>query len=155
MEINIVNEYDEKEKILETKFIEFEKYINFLEKENVPIKNLSIEKKINEMIVTIVFVNNEMMQNLNFEFREKNAPTDVLTFCENGENNNLGDIIISVDKIQEQAKEYGHTNKRELFFLITHGFLHLLGYDHQNEIEEKIMFDLQEKLLTNYKIERG
>ena len=59
----------------------------------------------------------------------------------------LGDIYISVEKAIEQANEYGHSVKRELSFLFVHGLLHLLGYDHMNEEDEKVMFDLQEKIL--------
>ena len=59
----------------------------------------------------------------------------------------LGDIYISVEKAVEQAKEYGHSVNRELSFLFVHGLLHLLGYDHMNEEDEKVMFDLQEKIL--------
>ena len=60
----------------------------------------------------------------------------------------LGDIYISVEKAEEQAKEYGHSIKRELCFLFVHGLLHLLGYDHMNEEDEKVMFSLQDQILS-------
>ena len=59
----------------------------------------------------------------------------------------LGDIYISLDKASEQAKEYGHSMKRELCFLFVHGLLHLLGYDHMKKEDEEIMFSLQDKIL--------
>ena len=66
----------------------------------------------------------------------------------------LGDIYISIDKCYEQAKEYEHSRVREICFLATHGILHLLGYDHMEEEEEKEMFGLQEELLDGYDIKR-
>ena len=66
----------------------------------------------------------------------------------------LGDIYISIDKAREQATEYGHSLLRELCFLTIHGILHLLGYDHMKESEEKIMFELQERILNDYGIKR-
>ena len=66
----------------------------------------------------------------------------------------LGDIIISVEKAHEQAEEYGHSFLRELGFLAVHGFLHLLGYDHMTEEDEKEMFRRQEEILENYGLTR-
>ena len=67
----------------------------------------------------------------------------------------LGDIFISYDHACAQAKEYGQSLKREMCFLMTHGLLHLLGYDHMNEDEEKEMFSLQKEILNQLGIERG
>ena len=64
----------------------------------------------------------------------------------------LGDIYISIDKVKEQAKEYGHSEKRELAFLAVHGLLHLLGYDHMEKEDEKVMFSKQELILDGYGI---
>jgi len=66
----------------------------------------------------------------------------------------LGDIYISLDRCREQANDYGHSFKRELLFLALHGFLHLLGYDHLNQADEKIMFSLQEEILNAKEIKR-
>ena len=66
----------------------------------------------------------------------------------------LGDIYISIDKAKEQAESYGHSLKRELSFLTIHGLLHLLGYDHMEEEDEKKMFSLQELILNEYGITR-
>ena len=66
----------------------------------------------------------------------------------------LGDIYISLDKLKEQAKEYGHSFLRELAFLTIHGFLHLLGYNHMDQKEEEIMFKKQELILDGYGIKK-
>ena len=66
----------------------------------------------------------------------------------------LGDIILSVDKIEQQAREYGHTQKRELAFLVAHSMLHLMGYDHMEEGERKVMEEKQSQILTDLGITR-
>ena len=128
-------------------------------------KELSIKQKLG---LSITLCDNNYIQELNKTYREKDMPTDVLSFAiEDGENKELlekigkmskvreiGDIIISYDKAETQAKEYGHSLNREICFLFTHGVLHLLGYDHMNDEDEKIMFDLQNKILSDLKINR-
>lgn len=118
--------------------------------------------------VSINFVTNKEIQELNRNYRQKNIPTDVLSFPmqELGEGEEeinildenlpvlLGDIVISVDRAKEQAKEYDHSLERELAFLALHGFLHLLGYDHIAKVDEKEMFAKQEKILGAFGIER-
>ena len=110
---------------------------------------------------SVIIVNNERIHEINKEYRGIDRPTDVISFAlEEGENYEvkermLGDIYISIDKVYEQAKEYNHSIKRELFFLVTHGFLHLLGYDHMNKDDEKKMFSLQEEILDSYGVKRG
>ena len=130
---------------------------------NFAAKKLEIE---NESEVSITFVSNERIQEINKDYRDKDQPTDVISFAmeELGEgelkiNNNdmprvLGDIIISVSKAHEQAREYGHSFTRELGFLALHGFLHLLGYDHMTEADEKEMFGLQKDILDEYGLKR-
>ena len=109
---------------------------------------------------SIIIVDNEKIHEINKTYRGIDRPTDVISFAlEEDENYEvkerlLGDIYISIDKVFEQAKEYNHSVKRELFFLVTHGFLHLLGYDHMTEEEEKEMFSLQEKILDEYGVKR-
>lgn len=103
--------------------------------------------------INIILVNNEIIQNLNQSYREKNVPTDVLTFPD-GTLHNLGDVFISIDKVHAQSKEYGHSFERELAFLTIHGLLHTLGYDHHTAEEETEMFALQEELLSNANITR-
>lgn len=119
-----------------------------------------------EAEMSVNFVDNDEIQEINRNYRQKDMPTDVISFAmqETVEGEmaivgeelpvTLGDIVISVDRAKEQAKEFNHSFKRELAFLTIHGFLHLLGYDHMNEEDEKIMFGLQEEILGEFGIER-
>jgi probable rRNA maturation factor len=120
--------------------------------------------------VTVTFVDNARIHELNREYRGIDRPTDVLSFAMNEEGeeeieifldeemegmpNMLGDIIISIPKTREQAEEYGHSFERELGFLAVHGFLHLLGYDHMTEEDEKEMFSRQEEILHRVRLTR-
>lgn len=116
--------------------------------------------------VSVTFVTNDRIQEINRDYRDKDAPTDVISFAleEMGEDEVvitgtdlpriLGDIIISIDRAREQAAEYGHSFERELGFLTVHGFLHLLGYDHMNEQDEKEMISRQKSILDAYGLER-
>ena len=109
---------------------------------------------------SVIIVDNEKIHEINKQYRGIDRPTDVISFAlEEDEDYEikerlLGDIYISIDKVYEQAKEYGHSVKRELFFLVTHGFLHLLGYDHIEKKDEEVMFSLQEKILNEYGVNR-
>ena len=114
--------------------------------------------------VDITLVDDSAIQELNRTYRGIDSPTDVLSFpiiegCEGQINPEvgdydedghalLGDIIISLETAIKQAEEYGHSFERELAFLVTHGMLHLLGFDHEEEEEEKKMLAEQEKVLT-------
>lgn len=121
--------------------------------------------------VSISFVDNDEIKELNRQYRNIDATTDVLSFplLEFARKSNnepvikdvlidteisLGDIVISTEKVIEQAKEYGHSQDRELAFLLVHGMLHLLGYDHIQESDEKIMFKKQEEILNLLNIKR-
>lgn len=98
--------------------------------------------------VSVTFTDNEGIHELNKKYRNVDKPTDVLSFplfdyegeCEEPPIdeilNNLGDIVISLEKADEQAKEFGHSFKREVAFLTVHSMLHLLGYDHERSEEE-------------------
>ncbi|MFD2926006.1 rRNA maturation RNase YbeY [Halobacillus naozhouensis] len=117
--------------------------------------------------VSISFVDNDYIQELNRDYRQKDQPTDVISFAmqELGEGELevktdempavLGDIVISVDKAKEQSEEFDHSFERELGFLALHGFLHLLGYDHMDEDDEKKMFSRQEEILQEYGLKRS
>ena len=129
-----------------------------------------------ETQVSLVLTDNEGIHAINKETRDIDRPTDVLsfpniTYQEEGKFDHLeefgfdcfdpdtgelilGDIIISVDKVIEQAEEYGHSQKREFAFLIAHSMLHLCGYDHMTESEEKIMISKQETILNSLGITR-
>lgn len=116
--------------------------------------------------VSVTIVTKERIQEINSEYRQKDAVTDVISFAmeEMGEDETeiiggeetrfLGDIIICFDVAKEQAEEYGHSIEREMGFLAVHGFLHLLGYDHMNEADEKAMFGRQEEILEQYGLKR-
>ena len=114
-----------------------------------------------ELEFSIIIVDNKRIHEINKEYRGIDRPTDVISFALEDsidavpENYRiLWDIYISIDKVKEQAKEYGHSEKRELAFLTVHGFLHLLGYDHMEIEEEKVMFAKQEEILNGFGITR-
>jgi len=112
-----------------------------------------------ECLVNFIFLNNSEIKEMNHSYRGKDYATDVLTF-ENedelgmGVKRHLGDVFISVEKMIEQAYEFGHGEVREMAFLAVHGFLHLLGYDHLDEVSEKEMFSKQEDILNAKNIRR-
>ncbi|MFP4021048.1 MAG: rRNA maturation RNase YbeY [Halanaerobium sp.] len=102
--------------------------------------------------VSIAFVSNQKIKELNIKYRDKNEATDVLSFPIDAEM--LGDIIISASRAAEQAEEYGHSLKRELAYLTVHGMLHLFGYDHHSAEEKKEMRQKEERVLTQLDISR-
>lgn len=132
--------------------------IAFLEKY---IKYVSKRENIEDAIFNIIFVSNDKIHELNRDYRGVDRVTDVISFAlEDGEDLKepgirvLGDVYIAVDVAYEQALTYGHSRLREVCFLATHGILHLLGYDHMTEEDEKIMFDKQKEILDSYDITR-
>lgn len=98
-------------------------------------------------VISVVLIDNDSIHAMNKQYRHKDYATDVLSFENTDEGDELGDIIISIDKAKEQALQYGHSFERELAFLSVHGFLHCLGYDHETKEEEDIMTSLQEVIL--------
>lgn len=112
--------------------------------------------------VSLVFVDNESISKLNKAYRDKDRETDVLSFpLLEGEINQdldmdvlLGDIVISLEKAEEQAHEFGHSLSREIFYLYLHGLLHLIGYDHLKEEDKKKMREQEEKILQDLEITR-
>lgn len=112
------------------------------------------------IIFNIIIIDNPTIHKINKEYRDKDAPTDVISFALEDDKTViepdgvriLGDIYISIDKVHEQALEYGHSFKRELSFLAVHGLLHLLGYDHMEKSDEEVMFKKQEEVLNYYEI---
>lgn len=125
--------------------------------ENYDYLNDLLDYAIDKLKVTgyfsIIFIDDEVMHEMNLKYRGIDRTTDVLSFALNDNENTdrssgvLGDIFISIPKMKAQAIEYGHSEKRELSFLAIHGLLHLLGYDHMEKSDEKIMFGLQEEVL--------
>ena len=123
-------------------------------------RTLEKEEALNS-IFSIIFIDNEQIRKINATYRGIDRETDVISFAFEDAKDDfsltkrvLGDIYISIPKMQEQAKSYGHSEKRELAFLTVHGLLHLLGYDHQTPEEEEKMFGLQKVLLDEEGISR-
>ena len=122
------------------------------------IINRTLEmENVKDSTFSIVFIDDEYMHELNLKYRGIDRTTDVLSFA--FEDNNkicynirqLGEIFVSIPKMKLQAEEYRHSEKRELAFLIVHGILHLLGYDHTLGLkEEKEMFEKQELVLNEF-----
>lgn len=124
-----------------------------------------------EAEVNVVLTDDRQIHQVNLEYRNVDRPTDVLSFpmleferpsdfdhaeemyadCFNPDTGELmlGDIMISVDKVEEQAENYGHSMERELAFLVAHSMLHLCGYDHMDEGERLVMEKKQEEILNN------
>ena len=123
------------------------------------LKTLHIEDDVG---VSCVLVDDERIHEINREYRHIDRSTDVISFAMEdndqfyveGMPRTLGDIFISVDHAKKQAEEYGHSLRREMCFLFTHGILHLLGYDHMTDEQEKEMFGLQDQILGALSIER-
>ncbi|ANQ64399.1 rRNA maturation RNase YbeY [Staphylococcus equorum] len=113
--------------------------------------------------LSVTFVDKTEIQKINKMYRDKDKVTDVISFALEEDEPEiigldmprvLGDIIICTDVAQEQAASYGHSFERELGFLALHGFLHLLGYDHIDEQDEKEMFGRQDQILNAYGLTR-
>ncbi len=143
---------------------------------------MAIEKSLDyldfeyECDVTLTVTNNETIKDINREYRELDKPTDVLSFpmidwpvacdyefleqqldfCINPDTGCvlLGDIVISMDKVESQAHEYGHSEEREFVFLIVHSMLHLFGYDHMEPDEEIAMISMQKDILGTIDYEK-
>ena len=120
-------------------------------------------KEAGDAEVSVSFVSNEEIKNINRDYRDKDSVTDVISFALEEDEvsiipddapRTLGDIVISSDRAKEQAADYGHSYRRELLFLSLHGFLHLLGYDHMESDEEAVMNGKQEEILNAYGVTR-
>lgn len=135
MKINLFNENN-----LLTK-IDYNKIIN-------DIETLFNNEFDNEKEVSVIFVTTDEIHEMNKQYRNIDRPTDVLSFEEKDEEDYLGEIFICEDKVYEQAINYNHSNEREFAFLLTHGLLHLLGYDHIEKEDEIVMFNKQDELLN-------
>lgn len=121
-----------------------------------------------KLYITVTFTNPKNIQSINKEYRNIDRPTDVLSFpmyqkeeldqkIEKKDfqyQDILGDIVISIPKVEEQAKEYGHSFERELSYMLVHGFYHLMGYDHIEEEDKKQMRKKEEKILETLNISR-
>lgn len=142
--------------------------INETDQNNIEIEELKkiVEytlkyQKVENSILNVIIVNEDKIRELNKNYRNKDSVTDVISFALEDDDTFiktdirvLGDIYICFKRAMEQAINYNHSLKRELSFLTVHGILHLLGYDHMNEKDEKVMFELQERILNEYGIQR-
>ena len=146
-EVEVFNEYKEDIKEID----DMKDFINYC------IDKLNLKN----VMFNVIIVDNEKIHMINKEYRKIDRPTDVISFAleddktiVNDDVRVLGDIYISYDKVKEQANDYGHSVKREMCFLFVHGLLHLLGYDHMNEEDEKVMFQKQDEILNYFSITR-
>lgn len=145
-----------------------QKHIDLVE-DVLQFASKSLDLKDNtEMSVT--FVNNDEIKEINSKYRDVDRATDVISFAiEDGDDDfplimddemaaeipeNIGDIFVSIDKVAEQAEFLDHSYERELGFLVVHGFLHLNGYDHMKQEDEDVMFPLQRKIMDDYGLKR-
>ncbi|MGI6787586.1 MAG: rRNA maturation RNase YbeY [Acholeplasmataceae bacterium] len=136
MKINIFNETNENIK-------EYEKILRKI------FRLLKDKKNVN-----IILTTDERIKKLNLDFRKINSKTDVLSFINDEDEKSNGDIFISLETMKEQAKEFGHSEFREIGFLAVHGYLHLKGYDHESDEEEKEMNEMTEFILKQANLER-
>ena len=154
--------------MIEIDFISKFEEFNHYEKKYVKITEMTLKHLGLDFspVISISFVDNKYIHKINKKYRNVDKETDVISFAFLDDDVNrdltlhskgivpLGDIYISIDKAKEQAENYGHSLERELSFLYVHGLLHLLGYDHQNEEQEKEMFSLQEAILDKLGVSR-
>lgn len=153
MVLNTLNKF----KIYNTTNSKLDIEIRFMKK---VLKEVLKKEKIKNARFSVIIITDSEIKAINKKYRKIDKPTDVISFAleENQKeqvflkNRVLGDIYISLDKAKKQAIEYGHSLRRELCFLAVHGLLHLLGYDHNNKEEEKIMFKKQELILDGKRL---
>ena len=142
------------------------KYLDLIEK---VIGQAFLEEKINNinLYINVILTNPENIKKINKQYRNIDKQTDVLSFPMfekeeieqmqkkgNDIQEPLGDIIISIQKVEEQAKEYGHSFERELSYMLIHGFYHLMGYDHIDDNDKKQMRKKEEEVLNKLNITR-
>lgn len=147
MEINVINQSGEQ------RWSRYRKdFIKIGEKVQ---ETLSISSNV---CLSVIFVTAHAIHEINRTYRQVDRPTDVISFaikdCEDSYEHQegeceIGDIFINIEAIVSQARAYGHTLRREVCFLFTHGLLHLLGYDHMEKADEQVMFRLQDVILDD------
>ena len=156
-------------KFSEVSFLGLEEDSKYLELIEKVIRQAFIEEKIEniKLYINIILTNPENIKNINKQYRNIDKETDVLSFpmfekeeIENLRKNGndieeaLGDIVISLQKVEEQAQEYGHSFERELSYMLIHGFYHLMGYDHMNDNDKVQMREKEEGVLNKLQITR-
>lgn len=156
-------------KFSEVNFVNIEENIEYIElTEKVIGRAFNIER-IDELnlYIDIILTDSKNIKEINEKYRNIDKETDVLSFpmfekeeIENMKKNGndiiepLGDIIISIERVKEQAEEYGHSFEREFSYMLVHGFYHLMGYDHIEENEKKQMREKEEGVLSKLNINR-
>lgn len=155
-------------KVAEVCFLEIEEKENLKEFIQNVIQKCFKEEKLEKLnfYISVTLTSKAKIHILNKEYRNVDKPTDVLSFpifekqelediIQNKKINIipevLGDIVISIEKVEEQAKEYGHSFERELSYMLVHGFYHIIGYDHIKEEDKAIMRPKEEKILKQLK----
>ena len=161
----------DKTNFLKLDFIEIEENKEYFDIIDKIIRKCFKEERIDNlnMYISIMLTNNKNIRKLNSSYRQIDRETDVLSFpmFEKDEIDEivecqkqfpikevLGDIVISVEKVKEQAIEYNHSFERELSYMVVHGFYHLMGYDHIEEDDKNIMREKEEKILQELNIKR-
>ena len=156
-------------KFSEVNFLEIEEKTEYIELIEKVIGQAFFEEKIEtiNLYINIILTNPKHIRNINKQYRNIDKETDVLSFpmfekeeiedmkeIGNDIHEPLGDIIISIERVKQQAGEYGHSFERELAYMLIHGFYHLMGYDHMNDEDKKQMREKEEKVLNNLNINR-
>jgi probable rRNA maturation factor len=152
--------------ILELNYLDLEENKNYEKIIKKVLQKCFEEENLQDkkLYVNVVLTNDENIRNINREHRQIDKPTDVLSFpmyekeeLENLKLENediLGDMVISIERVEEQAKEYGHSFERELAYMVVHSFYHLLGYDHIKEEDKMKMRPKEENILQKLNINR-
>lgn len=132
-----------------------------IDEEIEKIVEISVEAALKEIDftddyeVSVSFVGDEEIHELNRDYRGVDRTTDVLSFPMDDEfTNMLGDIVININKVIDQAKEYGHSEKREISYLTVHSTLHLMGFDHEEEEDKKEMRAVEDRVMEKLEISR-
>ena len=113
------------------------------------LKKVRNQKQLKAKTITLVFLDAAEMKKINKQFRGKNKPTDVLSFAAI-EPDSLGELLFCLDVLKKQAKDQEHSLENEFLYMLIHGVLHLLGYDHElSAKEEKLMFRIQDELFQS------
>lgn len=157
------------DKFIETNYIDIEENVKYEEITKTVIEQCFKEEGLDKVniYINVIFTNPEKIKEINNEFRKIDKSTDVLSFpmFEKSELEDLskfntepaevlGDIVISIQQVEKQAIEYGHSFERELAYMTVHGFYHLMGYDHMQNDEKVIMREKEENILNKLKISR-
>ena len=156
--------------ISQIEFLDIEENLQYTNIINRVIEQCFKEEKLEKtnLYISVILTNPEKIREINKEYRKIDKPTDVLSFPmfekeeieqikaskENIVEEVLGDIVISIEQVEKQAQEYGHSFERELAYMLVHGFYHLMGYDHIKEEDKQKMRPKEEKILNDLDITR-